>query len=95
MSWLGKLSTAQQVRLWFLAGTEVLSIILIFVTISHLNYSPYFDVTVASGNTVGIVAWIFIAQVAVITLAIITGYRLINPKTPHVCNGGEHEHAGT
>jgi hypothetical protein len=87
MTWLGKLSTAQQVRLWFIAGCELLSIILIFVAISELNYSSYFNVTVASGDTLGVVVWTLLAQVAVVTLAIITGYRLINPKTPHVCGG--------
>jgi hypothetical protein len=87
MSWLGKLSTAQQVRLWFILGVEILSFILIFVAISQLNYSPYFDVTVASGNTLGVVVWLLIAQVAVVTLAVITGYRLIYPKSPHVCGG--------
>lgn len=93
MGWLGKLSTAQQVRLWFLAACELLGVILTLVAVSDLNYVPYLGVTVAGGNTVGVVAWVFLSQVAVVTLAIITGYRLIHPKTPHICNGGEtHEH---
>ena len=87
MTWLTKLSTAQQVRLWFIAGTEFLTLILLLVTISDLNYSPDLNITVASGNTLGVVCWALIAQVAVVTLAIITGYRLVHPKTPHVCRG--------
>jgi hypothetical protein len=76
------LSLAQKVRLWFIVGVEALSLILIIVALSSLNYSPYLDVTVASGNTTGVVAWILISQVAAVTLGIITFIRLLNPKVP-------------
>ena len=92
MSWLSRLCTAQQVRLWFIAGCELLTLILLLVATSQLNYSPYFNVTVASGDTLGVVVWTLIAQVAVVTLAIITGYRLIHPKPKGVwvpTTGGE------
>jgi hypothetical protein len=84
-----QLSLAQKVRLWFILGCQVLSFVLLIVAINDLNFSPYLDVTVAAGNTVGVVAWVLISQVAVVTLAIITGYRFFNPKTPHVCTGGD------
>jgi hypothetical protein len=78
------LSLAQKVRLWFIVGVEAFSAILIIVALSSLNYSQYLDVTVASGNTSGVVAWILISQVAVVTLGIITFVRFLHPKAPAV-----------
>jgi hypothetical protein len=84
-----QLTLAQQVRLWFILGCEVLSCVLIIVAINDLNFSPYLDVTVAAGNTVGVVAWVLISQIAVITLAAITFYRFLHPK-PKITPGGDN-----
>jgi hypothetical protein len=77
---MSALSLAQKVRLWSILGVEVLSFILIIVALTSLNYSPYLNVTVAAGNTAGVVAWILVSQVAVVTLGIITFYRFLHPK---------------
>jgi hypothetical protein len=76
------LTTAQKVRLWFIVGSEALSAILIIAALTSLNYSPYLNVTVASGDTTGVIAWILISQVAVVTLGIITFVRFLHPKAP-------------
>lgn len=82
---MSALSLAQKVRLYFILGCEVLSFVLIIVAINDLNFSPYLNLTVAAGNTVGVIAWVLISQIAVVTLAIITGYRFFNPKVAHQC----------
>jgi hypothetical protein len=74
------LSLAQRVRLWFILGVEALSMILIIALIAGLNYSPTLGVTVANGDAVGVVGWVLISQVAVITLAVITFIRFLHPK---------------
>jgi hypothetical protein len=65
------LSTAQQVRLWFIAGVEALSFIFIIIMTTAFNYYPDLGITESNGDTLGIIGWLLVSQVAVITLGII------------------------
>jgi uncharacterized BrkB/YihY/UPF0761 family membrane protein len=77
-----ELSTAQQIRLWFIGGVEALSFIFIIIMTTAFNYYPDLGITESNGDTLGIIGWLLISQVAVITLGIITFLRFLNPKSP-------------
>jgi hypothetical protein len=79
---MNALSLAQKVRLWSIAGTELLSAILIIVAVSAFNFYPDLGITEGDGNLTALIGWIFISQVAVITLGTITFIRFLNPKAP-------------
>jgi hypothetical protein len=76
-----ELSTAQQVRLWFIGGIEALCFIFIIIAVSAFNYYPVLNITEATGDAATWVDWIMIFQVAAITLGIITFIRFLNPKS--------------
>jgi hypothetical protein len=82
------LSTAQQVRLWFIAGIGALSLILAMIAAFSFNYYPggfYTEtpgITAASGDLIGVLGWLLVLLVAMITLGAITFVRFLHPRVP-------------